>query len=288
MPGLYRQHRGSHGREVGPVYPRRLRKHYVSWACLGNVARVPLLSIVLQDSEEAIVAMLGEAVLAGLVSDLKGAFAFTHDRVQEAAYALIPEERRAERHLRIGRLLIAKLTRDEMEEKIFDIVNQLNAGRRLISSLDEKDLVAELNLRAGRKAKASAAYDSACIYLSAGMDLVGNDAWERRHELAFNLWLERAESEYLNGSFDEAGRLIAELLERATSKLEKVAAFRLRILLHLMQAEFQRAVDRGLECLSLFGIEMSAHPTREQVQVEYQKIWQTSGIDRSKALLICH
>jgi predicted ATPase/signal transduction histidine kinase/GAF domain-containing protein len=254
-------------------------------ACLGNIAGVPLLSIVLQDSEEVIIAMLEEAALAGLVCDLDGAFAFTHDRVQEAAYALIPEEWRAQYHLRIGRSIIAKLTQDEMEEKIFDIVNQLNSGRKLISSLDEKDLVAGLNLRAGRKAKASTAYDSACIYLSAGMELAGGDAWERRHELAFSLCLERAESEYLNGSFDQAASLIAELLEKATSKLEKVAAYRLRILLHLMQAEFQQAVDRGLECLSLFGIEMSAHPTREQVQVEYQKIWQNIG-DRSVESLI--
>jgi predicted ATPase len=91
-------------------------------ACLGNSAGLPLLSIVLQDSEEAIVAMLGEAVMAGLVCDLDGAFAFTHDRVQEAAYALIPEEWRAQHHLRIGRSIIAKLTQDEMEEEIFDVV----------------------------------------------------------------------------------------------------------------------------------------------------------------------
>jgi predicted ATPase/C4-dicarboxylate-specific signal transduction histidine kinase len=254
-------------------------------ACLRNISGAPFLNIVLQDSEEAIFSMLREAVLAGLVCDLDGVFAFTHDRVQEAAYALIPEELRAQHHLRIGRSIIAKMTQDEIEEKIFDIVNQLNSGRRLISSLEEKDLVAGLNLRAGRKAKASAAYDSACIYLSAGMDLLGGEAWERRHELAFSLWLERAESEYLNGNFDEAGNLIAELLERANSKLEKVAAHRLRILLHLMQAEFQQAVDCGLECLSLFGIEMPAHPTRERVQVEYEKIWQNVG-DRSVESLI--
>jgi PAS domain S-box-containing protein len=265
--------------------PQATREALSQLACLGNIAGAPLLSIVLQNSEEAIVAMLREALLAGLVCDLDGAFAFTHDRVQEAAYGLIPEERRARHHLRIGRSIIAKLTYDETEEKIFDIVNQVNSGRGLISGLDEKDLVARLNLRAGRKAKASAAYDSACVYLSAGMDLLGDDAWERRHELAFSLWLERAESEYLNGGFDEAGSLIAELLERANSKLEKVAAYRLRILLHLMQAEFEQAVDRGLECLSLFGIEMSAHPAREQVQVEYQKIWQNLG-DRSVESLI--
>ncbi len=254
-------------------------------ACLGNIAGVPFLGIVLQESEEAIVALLREAVFAGLVSDLDGAYAFTHDRVQEAAYALIPEDLRAHHHLRIGRSIIAKMTHQEIEEKIFDIVNQLNSGRALISSLDEKDAVAELNLRAGKKAKASAAYDSACIFLSAGTDLVGGDAWERRHDLAFGLWLERAESEFLNGNFDEAGGLIAELLERVNSKLEKAAAHRLRILLHLLKAEFHQAVECGLECLSLFGIEMPAHPTREQVQVEYEKIWQNLG-DRSVESLI--
>ena len=177
------------------------------------------------------------------------------------------------------------MTDDEIEEKIFDIVNQLNLGRTLISRLEEKDLVAELNLRAGRKANASAAYDSACIYLSAGMELLGDDAWARRRELAFGLWLERAEAEYLNGNFDEAGGLIAELLERANSKLEKLAAYRLRILLHLMKAEFEQAVGRALECLALFGMEISAHPTRQQVQAEYEKIWLNLG-DRSIESLI--
>jgi hypothetical protein len=231
----------------------------------------------LRNSEEAIVAVLREAVLAGLIYDLDGAYAFTHDRVQEAAYALIPEQSRPAHHLRIGRSIIGKMSDEEVEEKIFDIVNQLNSGRELIFNPDEKELVAGLNLRAGRKAKASAAYDSACIYLSAGMELAGSEAWERRPELAFALWLERAESEYLNGNFDESEGLIAELLERARSKVEKVAAYRLRILLHLMKAEFQQAVDRGLECLNLFGIEMPAHPTRQQVQVEYQKIWENLG-----------
>ena len=267
---------------------KRCRERYVNWRVSGDRAGLRLLSIVLQDSEEAIGAMLREAVLPGLVSDLDGAFAFTHNRIQEAAYALIPEESRAQHHLNIGRSIIAKLTQDEMEEKIFDIVNQLNAGRRLISNLDEKDLVAGLNLRAGKKAKASTAYDSACIYLSAGMDLVGGDAWERRHELAFSLWLERAESEYLNGSFDEAGSLIAELLQRANSKLEKVAAYRLRIFFILMQAEFQQAVDRGLECLSLFASKCQFIRLVSMFKLSTKRYGKTLGIDQSKVSLICH
>ena len=137
--------------------------------------------------------------------------------------------------------------------------------------------MAGLNLRAGIKAKASAAYDSACIYLSSGMELMDSNPWERRYDLAFRLWLERTESEYLNGRFDEAEGLIAELLNRARSKVDKVAAYRLRILLQLMKAEYRQAIDSGLECFRLFGIEMPAHPTREDVRVEYERICQKLG-----------
>ena len=114
--------------------------------------------------------------MPGSCSRQDNTYKFLHDRVQEAAYALIPKELRARLHLRIGRSLIAKMNQGEIEDKIFDIVNQLNSGRLLISDLHEKDLVAGLNLRAGIKAKASAAYDSACIYLSSGMELMGCDA----------------------------------------------------------------------------------------------------------------
>jgi PAS domain S-box-containing protein len=243
-------------------------------ACLGNVAEIATLALVYGETEEAMHAALWEAAHAGLVFREDGAYKFLHDRVQEAAYALIPEELRSPLHLRIGRSLMAKMNQDEVEDKIFDIVNQLNSGRLLVSDLHEKDLVAGLNLRAGTKAKASAAYDPACIYLSSGMELVGCDAWDRRYDLAFRLWLERAECEYLNGKFDAAEGLIAELLDRARSKVDKVAVYRLRILLHLMKAEYRQAIDGGLECLQLFGIEMPAHPTREDVQVEYARIRQ--------------
>jgi predicted ATPase len=145
-----------------------------------------------------------------------------HDRVQEAAYALIPEDLRPRLHLRFGRSLIAKMGQKEIEANLFDVVNQLNSGRAQIFDPGEKDLVADLNLRAGKKAKAAAAYASASIYLSTGMQLVGSDAWIRKPELAFCLWLERAECEFLNGNFARAERLIGELLNRVNSKVEQV------------------------------------------------------------------
>src|SRR5207302_164398 len=163
--------------------------------------------------------------------------------------------------------------------------NQLNRGAILLSDPHEKERVAELNLRAGRKAKASTAYASACRYLAAGMDLLGGPAWERHDGLAFDLWLERAECEYLTGQFATTAGLIAELLERAASNIDQAAAYRLKILLHIMRAEYRQAVDSGLECLRLFGIAMPAHPTHEEMQVEYEKIWQNLGEHSVESLI---
>ena len=136
-----------------------------------------------------------------------------------------------------------------------------------------------------KKGEASTAYASACIYLSAGVDLVGCNAWERRYELAFGLWLERAECEYLNGNFEKAEELIAELLFRVASKIDAATAYRLKILLQMMRAEYRQAVETGLECLRLFGIQMPAHSTREQVQIEYEKIWLNLGCRSIESLI---
>ena len=142
---------------------------------------------------------LWEAIGAGLIVRTKQSYRFLHDRVQEAAYSLIPENLRAAAHLRIGRLLVAQTPPEKREETIFEIVNQLNRGAALITSQDEREQLAELNLAAGKRAKASTAYGSALTYLAAGAALLPEDAWERRQELAFALELHSADCEMLYG-----------------------------------------------------------------------------------------
>jgi predicted ATPase len=92
-------------------------------ACLGNVAEITMLSIVLGKSNEEVRSDLWDAVRLELVEHLEGSYKFIHDRVQEAAYSLIPERSRAEAHLRIGRLLAAHTPEEKREEAIFEIVN---------------------------------------------------------------------------------------------------------------------------------------------------------------------
>ena len=243
-------------------------------ACLGNVAEIATLTLVHGETEEAMHAALWEAVRAGLVFRQESAYKFLHDRIQQAAYSLIPEEHRADVHLRIGRALLASMTADELAEHLFDVANQLNRGAARLIDRDEKAQVAAIDLRAGRKAKASAAYASACVYLAAGMALLDERDWSSQYELTFSLWLERAECEFLTGNFDTAEQLIGELLQRGASKVDQAAVYHLKVQFHIVKSENPQAVASALTCLRLFGIDLPAHPTWEQVQAEYETVWQ--------------
>jgi PAS domain S-box-containing protein len=244
-------------------------------ACLGNIAPTATLALVCGTTEEAIHAALWEAVRAGLVFQQESTCRFLHDRIQQAAYSLIPEERRAEVHLRIGRVLLASMTADGLAEHLFDVANQLNQGGALLTDREEKAQVATLDLRAGRKAKASAAYASACVYLAAGMALLDKGDWGSQYELTFSLWRARAECELLTGNVQKAEQLIGELLPRTASNVDYADVCCLKVQLHVLKGEHPQAVDSALTCLRLFDIDLPAHPTWEQVKDEYETIWQT-------------
>ena len=243
------------------------------FACLGNVVQTATLSGVRGVSVEDLHDVLWASVQAGFVLRHEGSYAFLHDRVQEAAYALIPVEARAEAHRRIGCRLVAMLSDTEIDAQIFEVVSQFNRGQVHLSEFAEREQVAALNLRAGRRAKASAAYVAACGCLAEGAALLGPQGWTSCYELQFTLALEHAECAFLNGQFDDADAMIATLLTHAAARVDMAAVYRLKIDLHVVKSETPRAVDSGLECLRRFGIDIPAHPSWEEVQEEYEKIW---------------
>ncbi len=248
------------------------------FACLGNVADVATLIQVHGQTEEALDTALWEAVLAGLVVRADNAYKFLHDRIQQAAYTLIPEEQRGEVHLRIGRVLLASMTAGQLSEHLFEVANQFSRGAVRLVDQDEKARVAAINLWAGRKAKASAAYASACVYLAAGTALLREGDWSSQYDLMLALRLERAECEFLSANFEIAEQLIAELIQREASKVDQAAVYHLNVLLHTVKSENAQAVDSALTCLRLLGIDIPARPTAEQVQAEYETVWR--NLDR--------
>jgi PAS domain S-box-containing protein len=265
--------------------PAETQKALQLLACLGNVAEITMLSIVLGTSSEQVQAALWDAVRQELVERLDGSYRFIHDRVQEAAYSLIPEASRAADHLRIGRLLVARTPPEQRDEAIFEIVNQLNRGATLITARAERDQLAELNLIAGKRAKASTAFASALTYLIAGTTLLAGDCWERQHELAFALELNRAECEYLTGALAEAEERSTELSTRAANTVEQATVAWLRVELYLTLDQSARAVAVGLDYLRHLGIDWSPHPTAEDARREYQRVWAALGDRPIEALV---
>ncbi|HEX4862306.1 MAG TPA: AAA family ATPase, partial [Rhizomicrobium sp.] len=254
-------------------------------ACLGNVAKTTMLSVVLGKSEEDIRSDLWDAVRLELVEHLESSYKFIHDRVQEAAYSLIPEPLRAEAHLRIGRLLAAHTPAEKREGDIFEIVNQLNRGAALITSRDEREQFAELNLLAGRRAKATTAYASALTYLTLGEALLPEDSWKRRHELTFALALHRAECEFLTGALAEAEQRLAALSSRAANTVERATVACLRADLYTALDQSGRAIAVGLDYLRQLGIDWSQHPTEEEARREYERIWSQLGSRTIESLI---
>ncbi|WP_437791701.1 AAA family ATPase [Sorangium sp. So ce693] len=246
-------------------------------ACIGNTLDLDPLAIIARRPAEELRDALGEAVREGLLLRRGSGYRFLHDRVQQAAYSLIPPEQLAEVHLCIGQLLVKAQRADEREDTLFEIVGHLNRGAALLRSRAERDEVAALNLRAGRKAKAAAAFQSAAALFAAGLSLLAQDSWETRHELTFELTFERAHVAYITGGFDEAERLLEALRQRARTHGETAAVVELALAFYLTRGQCARGVEIGLAWLRSCGIELPLHPTDAQLEKEAACVWRALG-----------
>jgi len=229
-------------------------------ACIGNKFDIKTLLLISSGSEEEIASRLNESIQEGLIFSYDHIYKFLHDRLQEAAYSLIPEALRAAIHLRIGRLLASGETETSLEEGIFDIVNQFNRGISLITDPDEKEFLRRLSFIAGRKAKAATAYASARTYLSNSLKLLSEDSWIRNYEDTFLITLELSECEFLIGRFDEANELFRLILEKARNNHDRAQVNLLRMKLFQVSGRVDKAFEEGLQGLGLFGL---VFPTSE-------------------------
>ncbi|MBD1920210.1 AAA family ATPase [Microcoleus sp. FACHB-831] len=255
-------------------------------ACMGNQFDLQMLATHREKSLREMVNDLHAAVAEGLVmspgnrSDLEVAlseqesndntltptnyplpeYKFVHDRIQQASYSLIPEQDKPLIHRKIGQLLLQNTSYDHREEKIFDIVNQLNFGIELISIQSERDELAQLNLIAGKKAKASAAYEPALNYLQVGIKLLGEKGWQTQYDLTLTLYVEAAEAAYLSGGFEQMESLVQIVLQRAKTVLDKVKVIEVKILALIAQTKLEQAVDAGVEILRQLRVKLPQKP----------------------------
>ncbi|MEG4574043.1 ATP-binding sensor histidine kinase [Microcoleus sp. N3A4] len=187
-------------------------------------------------------------------------YQFLHERVQQAAYALLSESQKQEIHLKIGQILLQNASPDRLEEHIFDTVNQLNFAQKIISNELEIFQLCQLNLIAGRKAKASAAYELALTYLTAGIKLLPPESWQTDYDLTLALYESAAEAAYLNTEFEQMEKWAKIVLQHAKNELDKIKIFEIRITACAMQTKLQEAVKIGREALKMLGINFPESP----------------------------
>ncbi|MCL1473877.1 trifunctional serine/threonine-protein kinase/ATP-binding protein/sensor histidine kinase [Argonema antarcticum] len=260
-------------------------------ACIGNQFNLDVLAIVNQKSLVDTANDLWEALQTGLILPLNNAYKiplavsdkqsvftgfeqlntdsqqptisykFIHDRVQQAAYSLIPDDQKKATHLKIGQLLWQKTAKYALEENIFDIVNQLNIGVELVTQQPEKDELAKLNLTAGKKAKSATAIEAAVKYLNVALELLRESSWESDYEFTLNLYVETVEAEYLNTNYESGAALSEIVLHKAKTLLEKVPVYETKILFYISQNKLQEAIDTALQVLKMLGVTLSPKPS---------------------------
>ncbi|MET0404540.1 MAG: GAF domain-containing protein, partial [Cystobacter sp.] len=269
-------------RQLNPATQHLLRLA----ACVGHGIPLSLLGILSNDTVSRVERKLEPAFMENLlVRGGEEQVRFIHDRVQQAAYALIPPEDRKVVHLRIGRLLLERLSPEDLQEKLFDVVSQFNAGAELLRDNAELLRVARLNAEAGRRAKASIALRSAILYTTRALRLLPGDPWEVEPALAFKLHWEQAHCEFMTGNATEALRLVNGFLGRAHSRAETASVYSLKTDILIGMGDIQTAVTCLLEGLALLGMPMSPHPSWEEVEAANAEVWALLG-DRSIESLV--
>ncbi|WP_414573385.1 AAA family ATPase [Nostoc sp. CCY 9925] len=272
-------------------------------ACIGNKFDLKTLAIVSQLSELETAAALWKALQEGLIlpqsevykfyqqesfvnshlplvdelqpitndqGQMTITYKFLHDRVQQAAYSLIPDDQKQATHLKIGQLLLKNTKATEQEQNLFEIVNQLNTGKSLILERSQQIQLAGLNLKAGQKARVATAYTAALEYSTTGVCLLNlgeeESCWQTQYDLTLPLHELATETAYLSGDFQQMEQFADIVLQQAKTSIDKMKVYAIKIQAEMAQAKKLQAVKIGLEALELVGVSIPESPNSSDIQ----------------------
>ena len=246
-------------------------------SCIGSSFSLKMLSFLLKLSQKQTQDNLMQAIEEGLVQLMNGdlrvvteetddfttRFAFAHDRIQQAANAMLSKEEREEINWLIGCKAKDKNDEGYVEDNLMEIVGHLNKGARLATDLEKQEL-AVLNLKAAKKAKKSTAYQAAVAYLDKGIDLIPTDHWKTNYAFTFELCKEKAECEYLCGNYKEAEIYFEKVKEKSANIYDTASILLVKLHQYVQVGKYMEAIEVGIEALTLFGVEIDMTKAEQQ------------------------
>ncbi|MEM6401505.1 MAG: AAA family ATPase [Cyanobacteria bacterium P01_D01_bin.116] len=265
-------------------------------ACIGNQFDLATAAIVCQKSESQTAADLWKALQLGLIlptnqvykfylesegkqelfQEQTVTYKFLHDRVQQAAYSLIPDNQKQKTHYHIGQLLLKQTPPEAIEDSIFELVNQLNYGTGLITEQKQRTQLAKLNLIATRKARSAIAYQAARDYVNIGLSLLGENPWDE-YEISLAFHDLATELASLCGNFEEMEQFVETVIANARSLIEQVNVYRIKIISNVSRNKLTEAITIGAQLLQKFGVTFPETPTPEEIEQSIAEVCQLIG-----------
>ncbi|MGD1807016.1 AAA family ATPase [Dapis sp. BLCC M126] len=242
-------------------------------ACIGNQFDLETLAVVCEKPEADVATDIWGALQEGLILPLSEAYKFfhgdfketreemvtvgyrfLHDRLQQAAYSLIPDKQQQQTHLRIGRSLMQKMQQASETDYLFAVLNHLNKSSELITDDNERRSLIEINLMGCERAKASTAYDIAEGYATKAIEMLNPESWKTDYELTINLYESAAEVAYLSTAFERSEQLINEILHNSERMIDCIKSYELRVQVYIAKDKQLQAIEAGLHALKKLGV----------------------------------
>ncbi len=271
--------------------PERTQQALQLAACIGNTFDLKTLAVIFERSSPATAEALRDALLRHFVvplsdvyryaavegadlgmDDFNPIYKFQHDRVQQAAYELIAEEKKQAVHLSVGRLMLKHSTPLHLSEQLIEIVGHLNRGRHLMGPGPEREHLIELNLAAGISARRSSAYFSAMSFLQTGRELLPEGSFETHYDLSVSLTTELQQCCYLTADYEGADLLTDELLQQVKTPLEKAEALSARTRQYATIGKMRESIAAAIEGLALLGVNMTETPDASAIREQIAEV----------------
>ena len=221
--------------------------------CIGIKFPFDVLSAVYEKSEKETLDDITEAINQGIIVKTGNEGKFIHDRVLEASYSLISQEEQEEIHYKIGKRFMLIQREQIHEDKLFNIVNQLNLAKNILNK-EEKFQLIELNYQAGLKSKSNEAFDASLNYFNIAINLLDNESWQKNYKRTFQIYLLKAEAEFLNGNFEESEKILKEILKNCNNDMDKVDVYRFQIIKYAGSQKYREALLLVKQALKILGV----------------------------------